>query len=232
MYDSPQERKLPMTIRPRPLFVFLGIGLAAAAAAVAQTTSTSAPPRPKKPVYVQDFTGAYEPAQSSSGRSGPLARIRAARANEKASTSASQLSGDIVKEFGAQGFIAKRLDPKEPMPTDGWLVRGAFYATDSGGNVVPTELLGGEQKPNTQLTVSVANLAKDPNAPFIVFGKAEALKGQGAPVGWNPYVVAAKFVINQVESATDLDKLAKEIVQTIMQNKQIVEEKALASNQQ
>src|SRR5262249_2387284 len=89
----------------------------------------------------------------------------------------------------------------------------------------------GEQKPNTQLSVSVANLARDPNAPFIVFGKAEALKGQGAPVGWNPYVVAAKFVINQVESATDIETLAKEIIQTIMQNKRIGEETAFAANQ-
>ena len=216
------------------LVSFVGLALALTLSAAAQTTQTAAgaPAKPKKPVYVQDFTGAYEPAQSSSsGRSGPLARIRAARANEKASSSASQLSGDIVKEFQAQGFTASRLEPGKALPADGWLVKGTFYATDSGGNIIPTELLGGEQKPNTQLSVSVANLSKDPNAPFIVFGKAEALKGQGAPVGWNPYVVAAKFVINQVESATDLDKLAKEIVQTIMQNKQIVEEKALASNQ-
>ncbi|HTR02148.1 MAG TPA: DUF4410 domain-containing protein [Thermoanaerobaculia bacterium] len=216
------------------LVSFVGLALALTLSAAAQTTQTAAaaPAKPKKPVYVQDFTGAYEPAQSSSsGRSGPLARIRAARANEKASSSASQLSGDIVKEFQAQGFTASRLEPGKTLPADGWLVKGTFYATDSGGNIIPTELLGGEQKPNTQLSVSVANLSKDPNAPFIVFGKAEALKGQGAPVGWNPYVVAAKFVINQVESATDLDKLAKEIVQTIMQNKQIVEEKALASNQ-
>jgi hypothetical protein len=208
--------------------------LAAAAIASAQTTSTETPAtvpvKPKKPVYVQDFTGAYEPAQSSSGHRGPLSRIRGARAGEKASQSASQLTGDIVKEFQAQGFTASRLEGGKTLPSDGWLVRGSFYATDSGGKIIPTELLGGEQKPNTQLSVSVANLATDPNAPFIVFGKAEALKGQGAPVGWNPYVVAAKFVINQVESATDLEKLAKEIVQTIMQNKQIVEEKALASN--
>lgn len=225
-----------MTSRPSRSILAGLVAAALASLAFAQTPPGQAaapPPKPRKPVYVQDFTGGYEPAQSSSsGRSGPLARIRAARANEKASTSASQLSGDIVKEFAAQGFTAKRLDPKEPLPADGWLVRGTFYATDSGGNVIPTELLGGEQKPNTQLSVSVSNLAKDPNAPFIVFGKAEALKGQGAPVGWNPYVVAAKFVINTVESATDLEKLAKEIVQTIMQNKQIVEEKALASNPQ
>jgi Domain of unknown function (DUF4410) len=219
-----------------PRSMFAGFALAAVAVfAAAQTTPTDTPPaaptKPKKPVYVQDFVGSYEPAQSSQGRSGPLSRIRAARAGQKASQSASQLSADIVKEFAAAGFTSKRLEPGTTLPTDGWLVRGTFYATDSGGNIIPTELLGGEQPPNTQLTVSVANLSKDPNAPFIVFGKAEALKGQGAPVGWNPYVVAAKFVINTVESATDLDKLAKDIVQTIMQNKQIVEEKALASNQ-
>ena len=221
----------------RTLMTFASLALAASAMFAIQ--SQSAPPattpgaamKPKKPVYVQDFVGSYEPAQSSQGRSGPLSRIRGARAGQKASQSAGQLSADVVKEFAAQGFTAKRLEPGTPLPTDGWLVRGTFYATDSGGNVIPTELLGGEQKPNTQLTVSVANLSKDPNAPFIVFGKAEALKGQGAPVGWNPYVVAAKFVINQVESATDLEKLAQEIVQTIMTNKEIVEQKALASNQ-
>ena len=202
-----------------------------AALAAAQTTppaDAAAPPKPKKPVYVQDFTGSYQP--SSQGRNGPLSRLRGARASEKASQSATALSKDIVKEFGNAGFVAKRLEPGTPLPVDGWLVRGAFYATDAGGNIIPTELLGGEQKPNTQVSVSVANLAKDPNAPFIVFGKAEALKGQGAPVGWNPYVVAAKFVINTVESATDLDKLARDIVQTIMSNQQTVEEKALASN--
>lgn len=221
----------------RSVMIFASLALAASALIATQSqtaapaTTPGAAMKPKKPVYVQDFVGSYEPAQSSQGRSGPLSRIRGARAGQKASQSASELSADIVKEFAAAGFTSKRLDPGAPLPTDGWLVRGTFYATDSGGNIIPTELLGGEQKPNTQLTVSVANLSKDPNAPFIVFGKAEALKGQGAPVGWNPYVVAAKFVINTVESATDLEKLAKEIVQTIMTNKQIVEDKALASNQ-
>jgi Domain of unknown function (DUF4410) len=209
------------------------IALAFTAAASAQTTPTSAPaptpPMPKRPVYVRDFTGTYQP--QSQGRQGPLSKLRGARAGEKASQSAVTLSKDIVKEFMNQGFKAYRLDPELVIPTDGWLVSGAFYATDSGGNIIPTELLGGDQKPNTEVSVSVANLSKDPNTPFIVFGKAEALKGQGAPVGWNPYVVAAKFVINTVESATDLEKLAKEVVETIMSNKQIVEEKALASNQ-
>jgi len=219
---------LKTTARVR--LVLASLALAAAMPSAAQTPAPAAPQKPKKPVYVQDFVGTYEPAQSSQGRGGPLSRIRGARAGQKASQSASQLSADIVSEFAAAGFTARRLEPGTTLPAEGWLVRGTFYATDAGGNVLPTELLGGEQKPNTQLTVSVSNLAKDPNAPFIVFGKAEALKGQGAPVGWNPYVVAAKFVINTVESATDLEKLAKEVVQTILSNKAVVEEKALAQS--
>jgi hypothetical protein len=219
-----------MKLAARGMWILASLSLTAAAAAqTAAPTAAPVPARPKKPVYVQDFTGSYQPA--SQGRSGPLSRLRGARASEKASSSATTLSKDIVKEFVNAGYVAKSLDAGTTLPAEGWLVRGAFYATDSGGNIIPTELMGGEQKPNTQVSVSVANLSKDPNAPFIVFGKAEALKGQGAPVGWNPYVVAAKFVINTVESATDLDKLAKDIVATILSNKQIVEEKALASNQ-
>ena len=211
------------------IFAMLALAVVAGGQTTATNASATPPAKPRKPVYVQDFTGTYTP--QSQGRQGPLSRMRGARASEKASQSATTLSKDIVNEFMNEGFKAHRLDPQLVLPSDGWLVRGAFYATDAGGNIVPTELLGGEQKPNTEVSVSVANLAKDPNNPFIVFGKSEALKGQGAPVGWNPYVVAAKFVINQVESATDLQKLAHEIVQTIMSNKQIVEEKALASNQ-
>ncbi len=215
--------------------VFLGALLtltftAASARAQAAAATPGVPAKPKKSVYVQDFAGSYAP--SSQSRGGPLSRMRSTRAREKASQSASTLTKDIVTEFAAAGFTSTRLEPGKPLPPDGWLVRGAFYATDSGGNIIPSELLGGEQKPNTQVSVSVSNLAKDPNAPFIVFGKAEALKGQGAPVGWNPYVVAAKFVINQVESATDLDKLAREIVGTILQNKTIIEDKALAQQKE
>ena len=37
---------------------------------------------------------------------------------------------------------------------------------------------------------------------------------------WNPCVVAAKFVVNKVESSGDIQKFAKEIVDTILKNRQ------------
>jgi hypothetical protein len=109
-------------------------------------------------------------------------------------------------------------------------VTGVLYALDSKGKVVqmPSLPSSGSPAPNTQVTVSVADLAVDPASPFIVFGTAEALRGQGESVGWNPYVVAAKFVVNKVESSADIQRFAKEIVESILKNKTTLEEQARA----
>ena len=142
--------------------------------------------------------------------------------------SAGSLSGAIADEFKARGYTSERISREAPLPKTGWLVTGIFYAIDSQTGMIkmPSFLSGQPDPVNTKITVSVADLAANPDAPFIVFGEAEALRGQGPPAGWNPYVVAAKFVIGQVESAADINKLAKQIVDTILKNKAVVEQKA------
>jgi len=144
--------------------------------------------------------------------------------------SAGSLSGAIADEFKTQGYTSQRISREAPLPKQGWLVTGIFYAIDSQTGIIkmPSFLTGQPDPINTKITVSVADLAVDPHAPFIVFGEAEALRGQGPPAGWNPYVVAAKFVIGQVESSADIKKLARQIVDTIVKNKQVIEEKAPA----
>jgi hypothetical protein len=91
---------------------------------------------------------------------------------------------------------------------------------------MPSFLTGRSDPPNMQVTGSVADLAVDPSEAFVVFGKAGALRGQGPPVGWNPCVVAAEFVVNRVESTADIQKLAREIVDTILSDRTVIEEKA------
>jgi hypothetical protein len=90
-------------------------------------------------------------------------------------------------------------------------------------------VLGGEEAPNVEVSVSVADLAVNPSVPFVVFGRADALRGQGAPVGWNPWVVASKFVLHEVQDGYDLDALARQIVGTILENRETVAEKARAA---
>lgn len=199
--------------------------LATLFAVAALVSGQSAPASSSAPtVYVQDFEAHWgnPDGSSSGGRRGPLALLKSARSSEQATMSAGSLSGAIASEFKAQGFNSQRIarDGK-PLPSSGWLVTGIFYALDTKTGMIqmPSFISGQPDPVNTQVTVSVADLAKNPNAPFIVFGTADALRGQGPPAGWNPYVVAAKFVIGKVESAADIQKLAKEIVTKILENK-------------
>jgi hypothetical protein len=198
-------------------------GLFAVAALATGQSSAASSSGPA--VYVQDFEahwGNPDGSSSGSGRRGPLSILKSARSSEQATMSAGSLSGAIASEFKAQGFNSQRVarDGK-PLPSSGWLVTGIFYALDTKTGMIqmPSFISGQPDPVNTQVTVSVADLAKNPNAPFIVFGTADALRGQGPPAGWNPYVIAAKFVIGKVESAADINKLAKEIVTKILENK-------------
>jgi len=218
-----------VTHSSRTLWLTTAIALGTAALAAAQTAAPAAPQN-RRPVYVQDFeahTGDPSGGGGSSRR-GPLSFIRGARSSQKAVMSAGSLSSAVADEFKARGYTSERVSREAPLPKTGWLVTGIFYAIDSQTGMIkmPSFVTGQPDPVNTKITVSVADLAADPNAPFIVFGQAEALRGQGPPTGWNPYVVAAKFVIDKVESASDIKKLAKEIVDTILTNKQVIEEKA------
>jgi hypothetical protein len=217
-----------MTPSSRAFRIAIAFSLATAAFVAAQTTVPATMPRT---IYVQDFeahTG--DPAGGATPRRGPLSFLRNMRASQKAVMSAGSLSGAIANQLAAQGYTSQRISREAPLPKDGWLVTGIFYAIDGQTGMIrmPAFLSGQSDPVNTDITVSVADLAADPNAPFIVFGQAEALRGQGPPVGWNPYVIAAKFVVDKIESAADIDRLAKEIVDTILKNKSVVEEQAAA----
>ena len=201
-----------------------GLFALAALASGQSTPSTSTAAGAKPMIYVQDFEahwGNPDGSSSSSGRRGPLSILKSARSSEQATMSAGSLSGAIANEFKTQGFTSQRIARDAALPSSGWLVTGIFYALDTktGMMQMPSFLTGQPDPINTQVTVSVADLAKNPNAPFIVFGTADALRGQGPPTGWNPYVVAAKFVIGKVESSADIQKLAKEIVTKLLENK-------------
>ena len=159
---------------------------------------------------------------------GPIARVKAGQRTGKASQTAASLSNAIAKEFSVSGFPSQRLAADAALPKEGWLVRGVFYARGAKGGILtrPPAHGASDAPPDTEVTVSVADLAGNPAAPFIVFGTADALRGQGPPVGWNPYVVAAKFVVNRAHSSEDIQKLAREIVATILANASTVKEES------
>ncbi|MCC8960669.1 hypothetical protein H8B02_46950, partial [Bradyrhizobium sp. Pear77] len=131
--------------------------------------------------------------------------------------SASALSRAIVRELNAQGSPARYLPADASPPSAGWLVNGVFYALDSRDPLLKLPFLDTAPKgPNTEVTVEIANLAVSPDVPFAVIGTDYRLKGQGSAVSWNPYIVAAKFVVNKIEASKSIDALANQIVAEII----------------
>jgi hypothetical protein len=180
-------------------------------------------------MYVKDFQAVQE---SNGSRGGPLSRLREAAHERSAGQNAGALAQAIVKQLTSEGVAARYLAPGEPLPApaSGWLIGGIFYSRDSGGKI-QSLLQGGSSSstPNTEVSVTVADVAGDPNAPFAVIGAEDAIKGQGSIASWNPYIVAAKFVYKKVEGTTAVDGLAKDIADQIVGNLQTLQQKDLAA---
>ncbi len=178
-------------------------------------------------IYVEDFQNAYAEGHY---RIGPLNRLESRRQSVKSFVNAASLSLALVKALNESGLPAQRLELASPLPRSGWRLSGVYYALDAHGRLLSVPGLDqGAEQPNAQVTVAVADLATNPDAPLVVFGTAEALAGQGLPVGWNPYVVAARFTLHQVQSQVAIEDLARQIADTLVSNRTLILEKAGAA---
>jgi hypothetical protein len=179
-------------------------------------------------MYVKDF----QAVQESDGSGRLLSRLREAAHGRSAGQNAGALAKALVKQLTSDGIAARYLAPGEPLPVPaaGWLIGGVFYSRDSGGRI-QSLLQGGSSAstPNTEVSVTVADVAGDPSVPFAAIGAEDAIKGQGTVASWNPYIVAAKFVYKKVEGTTAVDGLAKDIADQIVGNLQTLQQKDLAA---
>ncbi|MGB7191881.1 MAG: hypothetical protein WBD81_00355 [Collimonas pratensis] len=175
-------------------------------------------------MYVTDFQSVRE--NNGSGRR--LSHLRETALERSAEKNADALAEAIVRQLSGVGITARYLAPGELLPTQasGWLIGGVFYSRESGGRI--QSLLQGSSsgsRPNTAVSVTIANVAGDPNVPFAVIGTEDEIKGQGTVASWNPYVVAAKFVYKKVEGTSGVDGLAKDIADQIVGNMMALQQK-------
>jgi hypothetical protein len=161
-------------------------------------------------LYVTEF----QPVTKKSGGFGPLHAISSGLHTHRADENAAALSRALVASLLKAHFAAQVL-LNDSLPQSGWVVRGVFYATDDGGRLISVPFLGSRKSPNVQVTVTITDVTKNPDTPFAVIGTDSALKGQGAPVGWNPYVVSARLVVHHIEGDESLNDLADQIAQKI-----------------
>ena len=145
------------------------------------------------------YVGKFQPVESAPSRIGPLQRVNAGMHRVKAEAKAAQLSSSLVDALHKLKISAELLpEDAAARPHVGWVIKGVYYALDQNGRLVSLPMEH-ENGPNVEVSVSIADCAADPYVPFAVLGTDAVMKGQGAPVGWNPYVVAAKFVFHEVQ---------------------------------
>lgn len=167
------------------------------------------------------YVGKFKPVESSPTGIGPLHALNSGMHQVKAENKAAQLSSALVEALRARKVSAEPLpEDAGKRPHSGWLVQGVYYALDQNSRLISGPL--SPKQDNVQVSLTVADLAGDPSVPFAVIGTDAVMKGQGAPVGWNPYVVAAKFVVHQVEGQDSTSALADQIAQKIIDQQQVL----------
>ena len=129
----------------------------------------------------------------------------------------------LVAAFKQKNMPAQRLGPyANGLPAKGWLVNGVFTEVDEGNRMQRAVVGFGQGSTQMNVQIGVSDLASaNPQAPFIVFGTLkDPSKMPGAAVTLNPYVAAAKFVMEKNASTKDVKATAEQIVAEIMSYKQ------------
>jgi hypothetical protein len=123
----------------------------------------------------------------------------------------------MVEKFAGKGVEARRVVTTVPLPGEGWLIRGIFTEIDSGNRIKRATIGFGSGATKMEVYVTVSDLSKNADAPFLVFGtEKDPGKMPGAVVTMNPYVAAAKFVMEKNASEKDVKKTAAQIVDEIV----------------
>ncbi|MGF6544808.1 DUF4410 domain-containing protein [Paraburkholderia youngii] len=131
-----------------------------------------------------------------------------ARAREIVALMAQSLTDDLKKA----GVDARRVAPGEPLPHDGWQVRGVFLSVDEGNRLRRAMVGMGAGQSQFQVAVSCDSLAAPELPPLyesVEEGKSRDMPG--AVIKLNPYVIAAKVVLSGRDEKTAVRNSAQQI---------------------
>jgi hypothetical protein len=185
-----------------------------------ETLTARVPSVEPKRVYVQDFKLDVAATQQVSD---PIQRPRILREMltgdpaARAKNIVDQMASSLVKDLHAAGVPAQRLEAGAPLPKDGWLVRGVFTEVTSGGTPRRAIVGFGAGASDMEVQVGVNDLANDPEQSFAVFGTiTDPSRLPGGVVTRNPYVVAAKFVLEKDAPKRDIEHTAQAIADELI----------------
>ena len=190
-----------------------------------------------KLIYIADFALDAEKNLADEGARGvlpgPLGRrlprvLQKTDPAEKARQIVETMAESLVKELKAKGLQAQRRgNLVADLPREGWLVQGTFTVVDQGNRLKRAAIGLGQGATHMDVQVGISDLASaEPRAAFAVFGTTkDPSLIPGAAVTKNPYVAAAKFVLEKNAGQRDIQKTAAQIVEEIMKFENQIKEK-------
>jgi hypothetical protein len=142
--------------------------------------------------------------------------------SERARQIVETMAESVVEYLNAKGLAAQRLRDSAKLPPEGWLVQGVFTEVDEGNRLKRAGIGFGSGATSMDLQVGISDLASsDPRAAFAVFGTAkDPSRIPGAAVTRNPYVAAAKFVLQKNATERDIKQTAEQIAEQIFKYEQ------------
>ncbi len=205
----------------------------ATATLVAQTTPAQSPAAPMHgftkdtPIYVSDFDLDTQNVQVDQGsavsqrRPGIFERPQKreqqdpqAQANMIVNTMATSIVSDLKKA----GYNAQRLSSDAAKPSTGIWVHGVFTQVDEGSRMQRAVIGFGAGDVKMQLYVTMSDLAKPDKPLYEAASDATSGNKPGAVITMNPYVAAAKFVMEKNAPENTVKKTAGQISKQIEQH--------------
>jgi hypothetical protein len=121
------------------------------------------------------------------------------------------MTENLVADLQKTGYKAQRLSSGDPRPASGAWVHGVFTEVDEGSRIHRAVIGFGSGQATMNLYVTLTDLAH-PDKPLYDVSQTDASKDKmGAVITMNPYVAAAKFVMEKNAPEKMVKKTASEI---------------------
>jgi hypothetical protein len=216
---------------PFALLVFVCVSPQAFAQTAPATPGAAAPTHvftKDMTVYVRDFDLDAENVQVDKGAGGGIRPGLIERPSKREQTDpqaqakklVDTMSKSLVDDLHKAGYKAQRLGPNDPAPSSGALVTGVFTEVDEG-NRMHRALIGfGSGGVKMDLYVTMSNLASPQKPLYNQAQEDTSSKRPGAAITLNPYVAAAKFVMEKNAPEKTVKKTASEISAEVVKHLQ------------
>lgn len=146
---------------------------------------------------------------------GPLAQDR--NPQDHAKHVVNEMADALTDDLRSGGVDARRIAREQPLPTEGWQVRGVFLNVDDGNRMRRAIVGLGAGQNDIQVAVSCDRLgAADLPPLYQAVEEADSRNMPGAVVKLNPYVIAAKFVMASGDEKKTIRKTAQQISDAVI----------------